>query len=42
VLEGGRIVERGPHAELLEQGGAYARLYGLHHEEAPTLAPEPL
>ena len=27
VVDGGRIVEAGPHGELLERGGAYARLY---------------
>ena len=27
VLEGGRIVERGTHAELLERGGRYKELH---------------
>ena len=27
VIEGGRLVEEGPHEELLHRGGVYARLY---------------
>ncbi len=29
VVEDGRIVEQGPHAQLLESGGLYSRLYEL-------------
>ena len=31
VMEGGRIVERGTHTELLQAGGLYRRLYEKQH-----------
>jgi ATP-binding cassette, subfamily B, bacterial len=42
VLDGGRVVEQGPPAELLAAGGAYARLWALQHpyEPASTGRPE--
>jgi hypothetical protein len=38
VVEAGRIVERGTHAELLEHGGLYARLYEEQFTSAQELA----
>ena len=38
VVDGGRIVERGTHAELLEQGGLYARLYNEQFASAAEVA----
>lgn len=34
VMEGGRILERGTHAELLERGGQYAALHRMQFAEA--------
>ncbi len=33
VMEGGRIVERGKHRELIDKGGSYARLYEMQFAE---------
>ncbi|WP_242909918.1 ABC transporter ATP-binding protein [Actinomadura terrae] len=37
VMEHGAIVEQGAHAELLEAGGAYARLYAAQFAAAPEI-----
>ena len=40
VLDDGRVVERGSHAELLAQGGMFARMWALQAEQDEQ--PEPL
>ena len=34
VLEGGRLVEQGTHAELVEAGGVYARMWDEYRRAA--------
>ncbi|MGR6316972.1 ABC transporter ATP-binding protein [Micromonospora soli] len=36
VLDGGRIVERGTHDELIDAGGTYSRLYAAQFAETPA------
>ncbi|MFC7073592.1 ABC transporter ATP-binding protein [Halovenus rubra] len=40
VLEGGEIVERGTHGELLDNGGLYAHLWGVQAGEIDELPDE--
>jgi ATP-binding cassette subfamily B protein len=40
VLERGRVVERGPHAELLAAGGRYAEMWRLQQSGEPELLQE--
>ncbi|MCP2205244.1 ABC transporter ATP-binding protein [Lentzea flava] len=41
VLEGGVIVERGTHGELMEAGGRYADLYNTQFAEPPVVSVVP-
>ena len=41
VVENGRIVERGRHAELIDGGGLYADLYQTQFANPPAARPEP-
>ncbi len=42
VVEGGEIVERGRHDDLLRRGGRYASFFRLQHREAGPLALAPI
>ena len=35
VMDAGRIIERGTHAQLLAQGGRYASMWSLQQEAPP-------
>ena len=39
VVEGGQIVERGRHDDLLRRDGRYASFFRLQHREMTPLAP---
>ena len=40
VMDGGRIVEQGTHAQLTKMGGLYARLASLQFDDAAFAAQE--
>jgi ATP-binding cassette, subfamily B, bacterial MsbA len=42
VVEGGEIVERGRHDDLLRRGGRYASFFRIQHREAGSLALAPI
>jgi ABC-type multidrug transport system fused ATPase/permease subunit len=39
VIKSGRLVESGPHANLIAAGGHYARLYRLQSERDESVVP---
>lgn len=41
VLESGRIVERGTHRKLVQQGGRYAQMWSLQQTDSLEVEPDP-
>ena len=39
VVDQGRVVQRGRHQELLDEGGLYAELYRTQFDQSPRWAP---